>query len=102
MNLSALKPRYSLRAILVLMTLLALWCAYSMNWIRQRRAAIEDGWVIPVGGPAGEEPWAPGWLWMFGEPGYKHLWIVPAGPDIKDRFQEAALLFPESHGTGLP
>jgi hypothetical protein len=40
MTLPALKPRvrFSIRANLVLMTLVAIWLGYSTNWIKQRRA----------------------------------------------------------------
>jgi len=66
-----MKPRFTIRAILVLMTLLAVWCAYSVNWIRQRRALIES--ELTTG--RGDYTRAPGLLFLFGEPGYSDLHI---------------------------
>lgn len=39
--LAFLRPRFFLRALLVAMTLFALFLGYHLNWIRQRRIAFE-------------------------------------------------------------
>lgn len=88
-----MKFRFTIRAILVAMALLAMWCAYSMNWIRQRRAAIDSG--IAHRGTASylPTPSAPGMLWMFGEQGYE-LIAVDESPSID--IDEIKGLFPEA------
>ena len=72
-----LKPRlrFSIRAMLVATTLLCLWCAFSMNWIRQRRAAIVSGCVTVLEGRAEDVPSAPRLLWLFGEAGNFGIWV---------------------------
>jgi hypothetical protein len=97
MSFQATKPRfrYSLRAMLVLMTLFALFFWYHINWIQQRRAAISYAGVTAT--PSSDSfhpPPAPGLLWMFGEQGYQSVSI-----STEDRQWEAAhlhALFPES------
>lgn len=93
-----MKLRYTLRAILVAMTLLALWCAYSINWIRQRRAAIEDHLVFPIMFDGSEEQEAPGLLWMFGEKGYHQL--VVNGLDDGPEVNRMRAIFPEAICSG--
>ncbi|QDT76012.1 hypothetical protein I41_52570 [Lacipirellula limnantheis] len=100
MTLQALKPRFrfTIRALLVLMTLLALWCAYSMNWIRQRRELVRSGVVKPAMTSKGLHAVTPGWLGMFGEPGYFSLMVdAPHGSPEFDRIQA---LFSEARCTG--
>ena len=99
MNLSALKPRvrYSLRALLVLMTALALFCWYHLSWIHQRQIVMSARGVHAL---ASDESFyrpaaAPGLLSMFGEEGYQAISI-----DVK-KSQLAAdqvrRLFPEAN-----
>lgn len=38
MKLSALKPRFSIRALLVAMVLLSVYLTYHIQWVRQRQA----------------------------------------------------------------
>ena len=72
MKLSALKPRFSIRTMLVLTTLLAIFLAYHLNWIRQREQLINSGFATPA--IRGMMPWdtrrAPGLLFLFGVQGY--------------------------------
>jgi hypothetical protein len=88
------RPRFSLRAVLVVMTLLCLWCAYSMNWIRQRRQLIESS--ITTG--RGHYTRAPGLLFLLGEPGYcdLHVDLEEDDPEI-DRIRA---IFPEAQCHG--
>ena len=95
------KPRFSLKFILIVMMLVCIWCAYSMNWIRQRRAAIKDGWVTPMTYPGDGRQLAPGMLWVFGETGYAAIWVV-SKDDIEAKRQEAADLFPEAGRASYP
>ena len=87
--------------MLVLMTLLAVWCAYSMNWIRQRRKLIESGVVEPyeLRKDKGATRRAPGLLFLLGEPGYMHMMAdVPDGSAEMDRIRG---LFPEAKCNGI-
>jgi hypothetical protein len=93
-NAMKLMPRlrFSIRAMLVATTLLCLWCGYSMNWIRQRHAAIASGCVTVLEGGAEDVPSAPRLLWLFGEAGYFGI-LVDAPTDEETAF--AVALFPE-------
>ena len=95
-----LKLRFSIRALLALMTLLALFLAYHLNWIRQRRAAIDSGVVTiraHVAQPWMQLPRAPQpsrILQLFGEETYAALWVnEKAGEDLA----AMASLFPEAN-----
>lgn len=100
MNLSALKPRvrYSLRALLVLMTALACFLWYHISWIKQRRAALEDQLVLPIMYPGDVEQEAPGLLWMFGEKGYYQLLVN--GLDDGPEANRMRAIFPEAICSG--
>ncbi|WP_152099018.1 hypothetical protein [Lacipirellula parvula] len=97
---SFFRPRFSIRALLALMTLLALFLAYHLNWIRQRRAAIDSGVVTVrahVAQPWMQLPRAPRpsrILRLFGEETYAALWVnEKAGDDLA----AMAALFPEAN-----
>ena len=82
--------------MLVVMTLLCVWCAYSIKWIKQRRAAIASEHVTIFEPQAGEAvPSAPGLLWMFGEAGYAAIRVRAAPYDergtVLSLFPEAAV-----------
>lgn len=94
------KLRFSTRAMLVVMTLLTIWCGYSMNWIRQRRELIEstEALQITTGSARGIDVRAPGLLFLFGEPGYALLAIdVLEGDPELDRIRA---IFPEAKCEG--
>lgn len=81
-----------MRAMLAATTLLCLWCAYSMNWIRQRRAAIASGCVTVLEGRPEDVPSAPRLLWLFGEAGHFGIWVdAPSAEETAS----AVALFPE-------
>jgi hypothetical protein len=104
-------PRYSLRTLLIIVTLIGCWLGYQLKWIRDRRQFLQDQDVILNAhdvGPAGElagdkKPRPPGMLWMFSEPGYKfvNVWVNShdfdnlSAADHKS-IEEALHLFPES------
>jgi len=90
---SLFRPRYSLRALLVVMTLFALFFWYHINWIKQRRAAIASGYVTTFEGPGETPPPAPGLLWLFGEKGYNGI-LIEAHTD--DELEPGMSLFPEA------
>jgi hypothetical protein len=91
------KLRFSIRAILVMMTLLAIlcgWCGYSMNWIRQRREFIDSDLM----NGRGDYTRAPGLLFLFGEPGYGQLHV-----DLEDgdpEIERIRAIFPEAECIG--
>lgn len=95
------RPRFTLRALLITMTLLCAWCAYSVNWIRQRRAALREGWVVAYFEPGVKSPVAPGLLWLFAESPQQSL-IVYRSKSRLDNYRRAAKLFPESQLANGP
>jgi hypothetical protein len=96
---SFLRPRFSLRALLVAMTFLCIWCGYSVNWIRERREAL-DAEYVDIGLMSVTEwmngpPRAPGMLWVFGEEGYLRI-CVDVNGDWGQLQRRLAALFPEA------
>jgi hypothetical protein len=99
--------RFSLRTMFVVVTVAACWIGYDLNWIRQRREAVQQTRfsvdnIDPASGTA-QEVRAPGLLWLFGEHGYAVLsYTIPPGHDWElSREQEAELqrvarLYPEA------
>jgi hypothetical protein len=91
---SFLRPRFSLRALLVVMTLFALALLYHLDWIRQRRELIESGEIFDVSEPSVP---APGILGLFGEEGRA---VIYAGANANETEEEVerrlAALFPEA------
>lgn len=81
--------------MLVAMTVLAVFLWYHVNWIQQRRAALEDGWIAEYSTATLPTPSAPGLLWLFGEQGYSYL-IVDATAEHPAAAAEASPLFPEA------
>lgn len=92
---SALKPRFTVRAMLVLMALFALFFWYHINWIEQRRASLARENIKSFRNmPDEEQPSAPGMLWLFGESGYGNIAIENRDDSVDvERLQS---LFPES------
>lgn len=82
--------------MLLLVTVVACWIGYEVNWIRQRHAASAD-WTATEGfGP-------PGLLWLFGEKGYSDLERMTFDRSLT-AVEEAELkrvkqLFPEANVT---
>lgn len=67
-------PRYTMRTLFIVMTVLAVFIAYHANWIRQRRAVVYGKkWSFCVHLPETVEHKAPGLLWLFGERGYDRI-----------------------------
>jgi hypothetical protein len=97
-SFSFLRPRFSLRALLVVMTLFALFFGYHWNWIRQRRSALETGWIIDEPNPfLDREPVAPGLLPLFGEKGHSGIQVRDnLGGDRQIIHRHAKSLFPEA------
>jgi hypothetical protein len=94
-----MKPRFTLRALLVATTLLCIGMWIHLHWIGQRRAAIASGQVttVPILDATGAEPHPPWLLGLFGEPGHSLL-IVHVHDDAKWQQETARLarLFPEA------
>lgn len=88
------RPRFTLRVLLMVMTLLCVWVAYSFNWIRQRHEALAEIGVTVIDEDATET--APRLLFLFGEPGYRYIGLVFEGPQQIEQFARLQLLFPEA------
>ena len=98
MTLPALTPRFrfTIRAIILLMTAIALFLGYHINWIHQRREVLEAGVVESFSNPfEDDEPIVdpPGLLGLFGESGYSNLWLKDV---TEDQLRRTRALFPEA------
>ncbi len=93
------RPRFTLRALFVVMTLLCVWSAYSINWIRQRREAIAESGAVEIGNDPNSNQTAPGLLFLFGERGYDTLGI---GVDPMEHYTRLQSLFPEARVAVVP
>lgn len=81
--------QFGLRTMFVAVTVVALFVGYRVNWIRQRRAALEPlGTAIDA-----KDRKAPGFLWLFGEQGHDRLFINDDDANHKRLVQQ---LFPEA------
>jgi hypothetical protein len=101
----------------VVVTLLACWLSYELNWIRQRRAFIAHETAVRYSHRKGKSnviafraktgsPDAPSGLWLFGEPGYSSVGFVSEShtrtnlkvltAKDRDRLVIAKRLFPEA------
>jgi hypothetical protein len=107
--------RFSLRTMFVVVTVLAIWLGYHINWARQRRDALSSGRFtgdrVLATGMAPALPkmvTAPGLLWLLGEPGYVSIVMaVPERVPLKltaaeqSEFDRVARLFPEARQNYL-
>ena len=88
-----LRPRCSLATLFLVVTVLSVWLAVQVKWIRDRHAVLRlDDDRIVFYFPLEERIQAPGLLWLFGEEGVHQLQI--SGTD--DFLERAAALFPEA------
>lgn len=69
------RPRFTLRAMLGVTTLLCIGMWIHLHWIGQRRAVLAGGKVtaVPILDSSGVEPRPPWLLGLFGEPGHSLL-----------------------------
>jgi hypothetical protein len=107
--------RFSLRALLLLVTAVCIFLGYEMNWVHQRRAFLAEQEEKRKACPALEQlqagssevasilkRQAPRFLNLFGERGQGTIWMVFSGPDEEITsnhpvYVRAQRLFPESH-----
>ena len=82
---------------MTLLACLACWLGYELNWIRQRREAIQAGIAVPHTFAANQAIPAPpvGFRWL-GEDGQGHLFVSPAN------FDRVCELFPEAEVMEYP
>lgn len=102
--------RFSLRTLFVVVTLLACWLGYQLNWIRQRRefyARNEADMLRYCGSTMIGEQYgsAPGLLWLFGESAKPLIVLHVEGespevltPADLEKIRLARRLFPETGG----
>jgi hypothetical protein len=97
--------QFSLRSLLIVVTAIACWLGYELNWIRERRAFLARELVVQETEkvrypPPTEFIAAPSLLGLFGEPGYETVPVCSAGQYLKfdgaARLKKAARLFPEA------
>lgn len=94
-----LKPRFTLRTLLVAITALCLLLWFHLDWIARRRAALqgEKLTAIPIWGTSGapRPPWLLGW---FGEEGQSLLILHNCDNDAEWNREQVRLtrLFPEA------
>lgn len=94
--------RFSLRTLLIVVTIFAIWLGYQWHWIRQRREFLERD--TRLGNQTGlNVPSAPHLLWAFGEAGYDSLFVLVDSTiseqitaNEKTRLDRARRLFPEA------
>jgi hypothetical protein len=88
--------RFSLRTMLVVVTVFGCWMGYQVNWIRERHAAFRDRRLqitrIP---PPGFAPAAPQLLWLFGESGITGVFLMDPELTPGD-LERLKSLFPEA------
>jgi len=73
--------QFGLRSMFVVVTLVAIFVTYHVNWIHQRHQLSVDGKHL-VGTNVGNEVRAPGLLWLFGEPGYASVQVAVEGANL--------------------
>lgn len=92
----SLRPRFTLRALLIATTFPAFFSWYHLNWIQQRRAVLEsDAVSVLESHDSFHRPAAPGLLWMFGEHGYQTIGIN--GDSNREEAERLHALFPEGN-----
>jgi hypothetical protein len=93
--------QFSLRGLLVAVTVAGVLLAVQLSWLRQRREFLSrktvlDSSVAYARTPV-ERPAAPGWLWWFGERGVKTLVVMePGNAQVDAEMGDAKRLFPEA------
>ena len=98
----------------VVVTLVAAFLAYQLNWIWQRHRflvfvdrndhnQVLGEWIKPKTPGSPKAPRAPWLLWLFGEPCQSQILVsidnpdpAAAGEDAQERMKTAKRLFPES------
>jgi len=94
--------RYSLRTLIIVVTVGCVWLGYQVNWIRERRAAIASGrveyWRDEFDNPfdnASPTPVSPPFsLWIFGERGRDTICLHSCATD--QEVSDMSALFPEA------
>ncbi len=97
--------QFSLRTLIVVMTLLGCWLGYALHWKNQRQAFLRHPHVFAEFNdtpPSTLNRWgnrlpvfAPRGMWLLGERGAVSVWLPPKcwTPELE---AEAARLFPEA------
>ena len=90
-------PRFSLRTLLIVVTVFCCWIAYQLNWIRQRHEALSSEKISFPG-----QARAPALLWVLGERGYGEIAFRRSTKGrlmLEDdaEFERIKRLFPEAY-----
>jgi hypothetical protein len=112
--------KFGLGTIFVVVTVVAVFLAYHINWIRQRHDLLRAQSMLGAEhdyARSSTEPWsavnAPGLLWLFGERGQYRIRfiIIDNTADPSEELRAAQRLFPETkfqclrpsgNGTTMP
>ncbi len=90
--------RFGLRSLFIFVTLVAVWAAYSANWIRERREFVSKLESDPFAIARFDSAlYAPGLLWLFGEDGVESIVLLN-----ETDAAEARRLFPEAQVESCP
>jgi hypothetical protein len=89
---------FSLRTLFVVVTVFGCWLGYSLNWIKQRHAALSSEFAGRLMTDPNDRFFpgpvrAPGFLWVFGEEGVS---VVLTSNATDDQRSEVQRLFPEA------
>ena len=89
-----LRPRFSIRALLVAIALVAIFLAYHVQWINERREIFRTQTATAFEASAAPDTPAPGLLALFGERGY--IVIAMNGELPKAEYARVMSYFPEA------
>lgn len=95
--LQLLRPRFTLRAMLLATTVVALFFWYHVSWVNQRRHLLANG-SVSVFSDESIQPPTP--LRFFGESGYSKLWVHSDLWHSDAERERLRRLFPESEFRG--
>jgi hypothetical protein len=97
--------QFSLMTMLVVVTAVAAFLAYHVNWIRSRHEMLNSGGIAAGDGPSSTisfDPAPPRMLGWFGEGAYGYIVVFPADDDRQltaaeqAKVRRVAQLFPEA------
>jgi hypothetical protein len=83
--------RYSVRTLLVAVTIFCLGLGWAMQWIHERRQAIDRFQGVTLHGEA-DAPWP---LWMLGESGTRAITVNAHGDSLRQANKRAQEMAPQ-------
>ena len=83
--------RFSIRTLLIAVTILCMWLGWAMQWIHQRRDAVDRAGAVTRNGEA-DAPWP---LRILGEPGSATVVVNVHGETLKEANERAQQISPQ-------